>query len=118
MAENRRGYAVLITAGDPGISGALADGIRAARLPRAEPLEAEQIRTVKAEIDIQKAADCLRVAMHREPVDYAGLTFDAEMAYGESLYNPGPLREIGKKLLVAYAIVVLAFERLFERVGT
>lgn len=115
---SRRGTAMLLlTAGDPEISGALADGIMAVRLPAARPLEPEQARVVSAEMDRQKVAELLRVAMHREPVDYAGLAYDAEVAYGESLYAPGLLGKIGEKLLVGYALIVLAFERLFESVG-
>lgn len=108
---------LLLTAGDPEISGALADGIMAVRLPEAKPLEPEQIRVVKSEIDLQKAADLLRVAMHPKPVDYAGKMFDAEMEYGESLYLPGPMRKVGEFLLLRYALVVLAFDRLFKALG-
>lgn len=108
---------LLLTAGDPEISGALADGIMAVRLPAARPLEPEQARVVSAEMDRQKVAELLRVAMHKEPVDYAHLAYDAEVAYGESLYERGFLGKIGEKLLVGYALVVLAFDRLFESVG-
>jgi hypothetical protein len=125
---------LLLTAGDPEISGALADGIMAVRwnpsdppaaghlpfqgrLPEAKPLEPEQARVVSAEMDRQKVAELLRVAMHKEPVDYAHLAYDAEVAYGESLYAPGLLGKIGEKLLVGYALIVLAFEKLFEALG-
>jgi len=133
---------LLLTAGDEQISSALASGIMAVRgtgepypplrgyfpidmgkLGEARPLMPEQVEVVKAEIDRQKIVDWvdvahrMRVAMHREPVDYAGLTYDAEVQYGESLYAPGVLGKIGEKLLVGYAMVVLAFDRLFESVG-
>lgn len=115
---SRRGTAMLLlTAGDEQISSALASGIMAVRLPAARPLEPEQARVVSAEMDRQKVAELLRVAMHREPVDYAGLAYDAEVQYGESLYAPGLLGKIGEKLLVGYALIVLAFDRLFESVG-
>ena len=146
--DSRRGYAMLLTAGDPEISGALAEGIMAARVPTANSLSqatpdnslklpqsglrpasslgegaltggltAEQVQVVEAEIDRQKIADLMRVAMHREPVNYAQRAFDAEVEYGESLYERGPLERLGEKLLVVYALVVMAFERLFESVG-
>ena len=118
MAEVKRGYAMLLTAGDKEISAALASGIMAARLPRAKPLTHEESQVVSAEIDRQKIADLLRVAMHPEPVDYAGKVFDAEISYGESVYLPGRMHKVGEFLLVRYAMVVLAFERLFEFVGT
>jgi len=117
MAVTRKGYAVLITGGDEEISTALADGIRMGR--RAAPirderkaLTPEQVEVVKAEINLQKAAGLLRVAMHREPVDYAGKCFDAEMEYGESLYYPSGLRRVIEKLQVAYAVIALAIERM------
>lgn len=117
VAKNKRGYAMLLTAGDNEISAALASGMLAARLPMAKPLTHEESQVVSAEIDRQKIADLLRVAMHPEPVDYAGKVFDAEMAYGESLYKPGPMRKVGEFLLVRYALVVLAFDRLFKALG-
>lgn len=143
--DSRRGYAMLLTAGDPEISGALAEGMLKGRADAANSLSqheadsslgegnslrpcrgtslgeggltAEQVQVVEAEIDRQKIADLLRVAMHREPVDYAEKAFDAEVEYGESLYERGPLGRLGEKLLVVYALVVMAFERLFESVG-
>ena len=139
MAEARRGTAMLLlTAGDPEISGALADGIMAVRgnpsapsghlpfqgrLGEAKPLTREEAEIVSAELDRQRIVDWqkvghqLRVAMHREPVDYAKLAWDAEVAYGESLYVPGVLGKIGEAMLVGYAMVVLAFERLVECLG-
>jgi len=139
MAETRRGTAMLLlTAGDEQISSALASGIMAVRgtgdlirldaerratfpiggrLGEAKPLNHEEAQVVSAEMDRQKVAELLRVAMHREPVDYAGLAYDAEVAYGESLYERGFLGKIGEKLLVVYALIVLAFEKLFESVG-
>ena len=118
MAEVKRGYAMLIQGGDSEISGALGDGILAARLPMAKPLEPEQRSLVSAEIDRQKIADYLRVAMHREPVDYAALAFDAEMRYGESVYEPGPLKRAAEKMLVGWALICLGFHELFRSVGT
>lgn len=121
MAEIKRGTVMLLfTAGDPEISGALADGIMKGRgARRAAPirderkvLTPEQVEVVKAEINLQKAAGLLRVAMHREPVDYAGKCFDAEMEYGESLYYPSGLRRVIEKLQVAYAVIALAIERM------
>lgn len=144
---SRRGTAMLLlTAGDEQISSALASGIMAVRgtgdlirldaerratfaqghgyahpiggrLGEAKPLNHEEAQVVSAEMDRQKVAELLRVAMHKEPVDYAHLAYDAEVQYGESLYAPGLLGKIGEKLLVGYALIVLAFDRLFESVG-
>ena len=114
---------LLLTAGDEQISSALASGIMAVRLPAAKPLTHEEAQVVSAEMDRQKIVDWqevahqMRVAMHKEPVNYANLAYDAEVEYGESLYAPGLLGKIGEKLLVGYALIVLAFEKLFESVG-
>ena len=130
--ESKRGYALLLTAGDERISSALASGIMAVRLPMANSLSQptddsslkegaltkEQREAVSAEIDRQKIADYLRVAMHREPVDYAALAFDAEMRYGESVYEPGPLKRAAEKMLVGWALICLGFHELFRSVGT
>ena len=118
MAESRRGYAMLLTAGDEEISSALASGMLAVRLPAASPTGHEEAGTTSADVDWDRVAHQLRVAMHREPVDYAGLIYDAEVRHGEGLYEPGSLGRLGQKLLLGYAMIVLAFERLFERVGT
>lgn len=138
MAEIRRGTAmVLITAGDRDIAAAGLDGIlrgkgcgshppalRAAAfrdggrlLEAAKPLTHEQAEIVSAEIDRQSIADMLREEMHPEPVDYAGLMFDAEMSYGESVYGKGAARRALDMLLVGWALVALGFERLFESVN-
>ena len=123
---------MLLTAGDKEISAALASGMLAARLPMANSLSQptadsslkegaltkEQREAVSAEIDRQKIADYLRVAMHREPVDYAALAFDAEMRYGESVYEPGPLKRAAEKMLVGWALICLGFHELFRSVGT
>lgn len=139
MADVKRGYAMLITAGDAEISGALADGILAVRgtrdlirldaerratfpiwgrLGEAKPLGREEARVVSAEIDRQRIAEALRQEMHPEPVDYAMKVADAELDYGEPLCVPGPLERFGARLLLGYALVVLAFDWLFKSVGT
>ena len=119
MAEIRRGTAMLLlTAGDKEISTALADGIMAARLPMAKPLGHKEVETVRAEIDRQKIAEELRRELHPVPVDYAGLTYTAEVRYGESLYAPGVWAKVGEALMVGYAMVVMAFRELFEALGT
>ena len=114
MAEIRRGTAMLITAGDAEIAGALASGIEAGRKAA---LTNEQICVVKKEIDLQRVAELMRVAMHHEPVDYAGLAYDAELMYGKRATAPAAIRWMGGKLLIGYALIVLAFMELFRSVG-
>lgn len=136
---SRRGTAMLLlTAGDKEISQALADGIMAVRgtedlirldaerratfpiggrLGEAKPLEPEQREVVSREMDRQKIAEELREKLHPVPVDYAGLAYGAEVKYGESLYEPGVWGKIGEALMVGYAMVVMAFQELFEALG-
>ena len=125
MAEIRRGTAMLLlTAGDKEISTALANGILAVRLPMAKPFEPHEAQAVSAEIrrqrefDLKDVARKLRQEMHPEPVDYAMKVADAELDYGEPLCVPGPLERFGARLLLGYALVVLAFDWLFKSVGT
>ena len=129
---------LLMTAGDKEISQALADGIMAVRgtgdlirldaerratfpiggrLGKAKPLSQEEAKVVSAEIDRQRIADELREKLHPVPVDYAHLAYDAEVSYGERLYEPGVCGKIGEALMVGYAMVVMAFQELFEALG-
>ena len=118
VAETKRGYALLLTAGDEAISKALASGIMAVRLPMAKPLGQEEAKVVSAEMDRQRIAEELREKLHPVPVDYAGLAYTAEVRYGESLYEPGVLGKVGEALMVGYAMIVMAFRELFEALGT
>jgi hypothetical protein len=118
VAETKRGYALLLTAGDEAISKALASGIMAVRLPMAKPLGQEEAKVVSAEMDRQRIAEELREKLHPVPVDYAGLAYGAEVKYGESLYEPGVLGKVGEALMVGYAMIVMAFRELFETLGT
>ena len=74
-------------------------------------------RGASAEMDWQRIAEELRSELHPVPVDYAGLAYTAEVRYGESLYEPGVLWKIGEALMVGYAMVVMAFQELFEALG-
>ncbi len=117
VADAKRGYALLLTAGDEAISKALASGIMAVRLPMAKPLGHEEAKAVSAEMDRQRIAEELREKLHTVPVDYAGRAYTAEVLYGESLYEPGVWGKIGEALMVGYAMVVMAFQELFEALG-
>ena len=74
-------------------------------------------RGANTEIDRQRIAEELREKLHPVPVDYAGLAYGAEVKYGESLYEPGVLGKVGEALMVGYAMVVMAFQELFEALG-
>ena len=115
MAELKRGYAVLLQAGDGDISEALADGIRKAMV-----LEPDKVELVRTEIKRQRTAEMLRrlaMCRGRTSEDWRALIAKAECDYGEDMYESGALRKVGDALLVAYAMVVLAFQELFEALG-
>lgn len=114
MSEVRRGYAVLLQAGDAEISGALAEGIVAARLPEAKPLEPDEIRTVAAEMDRQAIARLMRVAMHKQPVDYGAKITKALGDYGQESELPGPLRRLTARLWGLYGLLVYALAAAFR----
>ena len=120
MAEIRRGAVVLLQAGDPEIAGALAAGMMEGRGAR---LNAEQIKAVEAEIDRQAIEAyihqgsrtnvnraLLRVAVgnHKTAEDYAQMRFDAEVAYGEPVDFPSPMRRALDRALAIYAMFVEA----------
>lgn len=126
MSESKRGVVMLLQAGDPEITGAIAEGIMAARGEGAEALTREQIETVEAEIDRQAIEEAmnrpqvqrslLRVAVGNSKTkeDYAMLRFEADMEYGESLYEPGWWDKIADKALGIYGLFVCALSGAFK----
>ena len=140
MSESKRGVVMLLQAGDPEITGAIAEGIMAGRsvaapgtssvtalpchLPQRGRLNAEQIETVEAEIDRQAIEEAmnrpqvqrslLRVAVGNSKTkeDYAMLSFEAEMDYGENLYEPGWWDKIADKALGIYGLFVYALHNV------
>ena len=83
-------------------------------------LSEEQRRAVEAEIDRQAIAEgmnrrsvnkaLLRVAVgnHKTAEDYQQMLFDAEVAYGESVYEPTPMQQLKEKALIVDAMFVEA----------
>lgn len=108
----KKGYALLIQAGDAEISSALADGIR-----EAKALEPDKIELVRYEIERQRTEElCRRVAMcrGRTSEDWQMLIAKAECDYGESLYEQTVFGKIGEALLVVYAMFVMLADRFFK----
>lgn len=126
MSESKRGVVMLIQAGDPEITGAITEGIMTARGAEAGRLTREQIETVEAEIDrqaIEKAMNrpqvqrsLLRVAVGNSKTseDYAMLRFEADMKWGESLYEPGWWDRIADKALGIYGLFVWALAGAYK----
>lgn len=123
MSDIKRGTVILITAGDAEITRPIADGIMAGRAAR---LSAEQIRTVEAEIDRQAieasfdpaaVARRMRVAMHPEPVDYAGKIADARGQYETTRAVPPWLQKVLERALIIYAMFVEAVAAAYRAQG-
>ena len=124
MSE-RRGTVMLIQRGDPEITGAIVEGIAAARGTTSSDLAAlghlplkgkargaltgEQIEIVEAEIDRQKIlADLVRVATGntKTPEDYQIMVTKARGDYQRLTRPAGPIRRFARRALGLYGLVV------------
>lgn len=77
-------------------------------------LEAEKRRRDKLE-ERQRMLQSISEQVHDAPVDYAGLEFDAELKYGEKLYDKSTAERIVDALEVAFAVVMFGILRLCGR---
>lgn len=108
MTEIKRGAAMLLTAGDPAIANAIADGILTARA--LTPIEDE---SPEAAVIRKRAADALRrIDMRCRPKeadddDIETRILKAQATYGTAACEPSILRTIGGKLLGLYGFAVL-----------
>lgn len=105
----KRGTVMLIRRGDPEITGAIMEGIAAARGTTPAALTGEQIEVVEAEIDRQKIlADLVRVATgnRNTPEDYEILITKARGDYQRLTRPAGPLRRFARRALGLYGLVV------------
>jgi len=109
---------VIIKAGRADLADALASGAMAGRAQRqqADRLSAEQRAMVSAEIDRQRLARQLHVAIgkNRGAKEYADLCFEADMAYGESLYDEGRLHRLARRALGLYGLLVMALRAAYR----
>lgn len=109
MNEPKRGTVIMIQRGDPEITGAIVEGIAAARGTTAAALTGEQIEVVEAEIDRQKIlADLVRVATGNTntPEDYQMLITKARGDYQRLTRPAGPLRRLARRMLGLYGLIV------------
>ena len=111
MSEIKRGAVVLIQAGDPEISGAIAEGIMAGRADR---LTQEQVATAQAETDWQAVAELVKVAVGntKGPEDYLILRAAAAQDYGED--ERGPLGRLLDRAIDIYGLFVYAIAEAFK----
>ena len=78
------------------------EGFGVNRLPR------EHMEVVKAEIDRQRVARLVRIAVGNDNTaeDYQCMIVKARHDYGRYNRKPGPLRRVGDALLGVYALLV------------
>lgn len=132
MSEIKRGVVMLIQAGDPEISGALASGALAGRrkgrrdlscrgcaappTPEGEGLTEDQRRVVSAEMDRQAILEDMREAIGNTKTadDYANMRFQAEVDYGESVYYPTRFETLLDKALGIYGLIVYGMATAFH----
>lgn len=108
MSE-RRGTVMLIQRGDPEITGAIVEGIAAARRTTPAALTSDEIEVVQAEIDRQKIlADLVRVATGntKTPEDYQIMVTKARGDYQRLTRPAGPIRRFARRALGLYGLVV------------
>ena len=112
MSAARRGTVVLMQSGDREITGAIAEGMLAAR-----ELTAEQIGVVEAEIDRQHVeASLLRVAVNnfKTPEDYRLMTIKLRGDCARYFRPPGTLRRLGRRILGLYGLLVYALAMAYR----
>lgn len=98
--NGRRATVILIQRGDPAISGAIAEGMLAAKAERT---------IVSAEIDRQRIAALVRVAVGNDKTeeDYMAMSTRARWLYGEE-DRGGLLRRIWDRVFLGWALICYA----------
>lgn len=115
MRDNdRRATVILIQRGDPEISGAIAEGMLTARAVR--PLEPEQAAIVSAEMDRQKIAALVHVAVGNSLTaeDYRYLIEQTRKDCEAMRKRPGPLRRIARAMVNSWAMICYAIGEAYD----
>lgn len=114
--SDRRATVMLIQRGDAEISGAIAEGMLAARAREVRPLEPEQIEVVQAEIDRQHIVRSLaRVAVNNTKTaeDYDNMTTKARGMYATPAHS-GALWRLLDHLFTGYALICYAIGEAYD----
>ena len=111
----RRATVILIQRGDQAISGAIAEGMLAARADHTRQMPADQRTIVSAEIDRQRIAALVRVAVGNDKTDedYRDMTTKARGLYGVSRRG-GPLRRIWDRMFMGWALICYAIGEAYD----
>ena len=109
---------VIVKAGREDFADAMARGIMAARAGRErdDRLTEAQARVVSAEMDRQKIARLLHVAVGngKTAEDYAAMRFRAEMQYGEPLYDITPAGRFARRALGLYGLLIMTIRAAYR----
>ena len=114
MTELKRGVVMLLTAGDPAITGAIESGVLAGRALTKAQEESPEVEMIR-----KRTAETLRrIDMRCRPKeadedDIETRILKARAAYGTN-NRPSILRAIGGKLLGLYGLVVLKAHDFFD----
>ena len=114
MSELKRGVVMLLTAGDPAITGAIESGILAGRaLTKAQP------ETPETAIIRKRTAETLRrIDMRCRPKEADDDDIETRILRAQATYGtdnrPSILRAIGGKLLGLYGLVILKAHDFFD----
>lgn len=109
--SDRRAAVILIKRGDPEISGAIAQGMLAARTETARQLPREQMEIVEAEIDRQHiVASLVRVTVgnDRTPEDYSLMVTKVRGDCARYNRAPGPVGRALRWVLGWYGLLCWA----------
>ena len=123
---------VIVKAGDPALADAMERGILAARaqahadlasaaagrskLPQSPAATAPSGRELFGEGKRPVNRSLLRVAVgnHKTAEDYANMRFEAELEYGESVYELSPARKLARKALGLYGLLVVGLSAAYR----
>lgn len=111
MSEMKRGAVILLQRGDPEISGAIAQGMLAARTETPRQLPREQVEIVEAEMDRQRiVASLVRVAVGNDktPEDYSLMMTKVRGDCARYRRAPGPVGRALRRLLGWYGLLCWA----------
>ena len=114
MSELKRGVVMLLTAGDPAITGAIESGVLAGRaLTKAQEESPETAIIRKRTAETLRRIDMRCRPKEADEDDIETRILKARETYGTE-YRPSFMRSIGGKLLGLYGLVVLKAHDFFD----
>ena len=115
MAETKRGMAMLMTSGDPEISGALADGILTAKALLPMPVETEEAAIIRKRVaEALRRIDMRYRRSEDDDDDIETRILKANVNYATPIHEPSLIHTIGDKILGIYGLAVLKAHEYFD----